>query len=93
MMGVFRINPFTMHCMPGLGETGHGATVQSGGCWEPGPLEEEPIMFEFQLDLFVEGGEDGEESEGDEVEAGDTKQSFAEGARQSRKSAPNRLQN
>ena len=44
MMGVFRLNPFSMH------ESGaQPATTWTGE--EAGPLEEEPQMFEFQLDL------------------------------------------
>ena len=42
MMGVFRLNPFSMH----------DSSIQSTTTWtgeEAGPLEEEPQMFEFQL--------------------------------------------
>lgn len=42
MMGVFRLNPFSMH----------DSSMQSTSTWtgeEAGPLEEEPQMFEFQL--------------------------------------------
>lgn len=49
MMGVFRLNPFSMH----------DSSVQSTSNWtgeEAGPLEEEPQMFEFQL--HVPGCED-----------------------------------
>ncbi|KAG6335120.1 hypothetical protein ID866_3960 [Astraeus odoratus] len=44
MMGVFRLNPFSMH----------DSSVQSTTTWtgeEAGPLEEEPQMFEFQLHI------------------------------------------
>ncbi|KIJ62182.1 hypothetical protein HYDPIDRAFT_169320 [Hydnomerulius pinastri MD-312] len=44
MMGVFRLNPFSMH------ESGGQATTTWSG-EDAGPLEEEPQMFEFQLDL------------------------------------------
>ncbi|KAF8137599.1 hypothetical protein EV363DRAFT_1156564 [Boletus edulis] len=44
MMGVFRLNPFSMH------ESGAQPTTTWTG-EEAGPLEEEPQMFEFQLDL------------------------------------------
>ncbi|KAF9010211.1 hypothetical protein BDQ17DRAFT_1007598 [Cyathus striatus] len=46
MMGVFRLNPFAMH-------SGEGRGVLSSswcGC-EARPLDEEPLIFEFQLDL------------------------------------------
>ncbi|KAI6148607.1 hypothetical protein BKA82DRAFT_992463 [Pisolithus tinctorius] len=44
MMGVFRLNPFSMH----------DSSCQSATTWtgeEAGPLEEEPQMFEFQLHI------------------------------------------
>lgn len=44
MMGVFRLNPFSMH----------DSSCQSTTTWtgeEAGPLEEEPQMFEFQLNV------------------------------------------
>ncbi|KAH7887003.1 hypothetical protein F5I97DRAFT_1090529 [Phlebopus sp. FC_14] len=44
MMGVFRLNPFAIH-----ESAGQPTTTWSGE--DPGPLEEEPQMFEFQLDL------------------------------------------
>ncbi|KAG9309587.1 hypothetical protein JVU11DRAFT_10568 [Chiua virens] len=44
MMGVFRLNPFSMH------ESGGQPTTTWTG-EEAGPLEDEPQMFEFQLDL------------------------------------------
>ncbi|KAG8216929.1 hypothetical protein J3R82DRAFT_7205 [Butyriboletus roseoflavus] len=44
MMGVFRLNPFSMH------ESGGQPTTTWTG-EEAGPLEEEPQIFEFQLDL------------------------------------------
>ena len=47
MMNVFRINPFAMH------SAGRGAVPISTCCYpgEAGPLEEEPLVFEFQLEL------------------------------------------
>lgn len=63
MMGVFRINPFAMH--NGSDGKGSAPTV----CWEPGPLEEEPVMFEFQLDLIGYGDDEEEEVNG-EVDPG-----------------------
>ncbi|KAH7913326.1 hypothetical protein BJ138DRAFT_1111586 [Hygrophoropsis aurantiaca] len=49
MMGVFRLNPFSMH-------EGGGQALATWSGEDARPLEEEPQMFEFQLDL---GGEDG----------------------------------
>ncbi|CAA7264268.1 unnamed protein product [Cyclocybe aegerita] len=61
MMGVFRLNPFAMHSLSmgtngdgddynGLGSpTSAGAAPWCGG--EARPLEEEPVMLEFQLDI------------------------------------------
>ncbi|KAI6124525.1 hypothetical protein EDD16DRAFT_1562245 [Pisolithus croceorrhizus] len=49
MMGVFRLNPFSMH----------DSSCQSATTWtgeEAGPLDEEPQMFEFQL--LIPGYED-----------------------------------
>jgi hypothetical protein len=46
MMGVFRLNPFTMHS----GE-GRGSTAPTWCGEEAHPLDEEPIIFEFQLEL------------------------------------------
>ncbi|KAJ7247920.1 hypothetical protein B0H12DRAFT_1235155 [Mycena haematopus] len=45
MMGVFRLNPFAMHARGGRGVLAPWA----GG--EAGPLDEEPLIFEFQLNL------------------------------------------
>ncbi|KAK7044835.1 hypothetical protein R3P38DRAFT_179805 [Favolaschia claudopus] len=45
MMGVFRLNPFAMHTQGGRGVLAPWA----GG--EAGPLEEEPLIFEFQLEI------------------------------------------
>lgn len=54
MMGVFRLNPFSMH------EGGGQAITWIGE--EAGPLEEEPQIFEFQLDIgYRESEEEGEE--------------------------------
>jgi hypothetical protein len=46
MMGVFRLNPFSMH-------NGSSKGVSSSAWYgeDIGPLEEEPVTFEFQLDL------------------------------------------
>ena len=55
MMGVFRLNPFSMH------EGGGQATTTWIG-EEAGPLEEEPQIFEFQLDIgYRESDEEDEE--------------------------------
>jgi len=43
MMGVFRINPFAIH-------TAHADLAPLS--WQPGPLDQEPVMLEFQLDLL-----------------------------------------
>lgn len=55
MMGAFRLNPFAMH---NAGSRATTASSGSGtGTWngeEPGPLEEEPLEFEFQLVLVDE---------------------------------------
>ncbi|KAJ7649321.1 hypothetical protein B0H17DRAFT_1102274 [Mycena rosella] len=48
MMGVFRLNPFAMHAHGGRGVLAPWA----GG--EARPLEEEPRIFEFQLELAAE---------------------------------------
>lgn len=46
MMGVFRLNPFAMHSGEGRG------TVAPTWCGEEAhPLDQEPIIFEFQLEL------------------------------------------
>ncbi|KAF7763950.1 hypothetical protein Agabi119p4_8487 [Agaricus bisporus var. burnettii] len=57
MMGVFRINPFAMH----NGSEGKGSAPTVG--WEPGPLEEEPVLFEFQLDLIGYGDSDEDDND------------------------------
>jgi hypothetical protein len=45
MMSVFWINPFAMHC------AGRGAVLMSAfSLGKAGPLEEEPLVFEFKLD-------------------------------------------
>jgi hypothetical protein len=48
MMGVFRLNPFAIH----------GAGTATGWCGQVGPLEEEPLLFEFQLDVGMVGAEE-----------------------------------
>ncbi len=57
MMGVFRLNPFAMHSfhLNGDGESAKENGMASPAvswCSEVGPLEEEPIIFEFQLDII-----------------------------------------
>lgn len=47
LMGVFRLDPFTVH----NGVRGSPRAWQYGAEEEPGPLAEEPVMFEFQLEL------------------------------------------
>jgi hypothetical protein len=44
MMGVFRLNPFTMH-----NGSGRGTATPSWNGEDAGPLEEEPHLYEFQL--------------------------------------------
>ncbi len=59
-MGVFRLNPFTMHSLSVNAEDGTGITddveweaTQPSWCGgEPRALEEEPLIYEFQLDLY-----------------------------------------
>lgn len=69
MMGVFRLNPFALHSLSvGGGEGFDGQSglgcdgkVQASWCGEAGPLEEEPVILEFQLDI------EGLEVEGEEI--------------------------
>jgi len=62
MMGVFRLNPFSMHNLSRGGDGEDSAlgspTGSAAWCGEAGPLEEEPVMLEFQLDIIGldEGG-------------------------------------
>lgn len=57
MMNAFRVNPFSMHSLSvrsGNGSLDGEDDDQSQATWyggEPRPLDEEPQMFEFQLDL------------------------------------------
>ncbi|KAF9558069.1 hypothetical protein CPC08DRAFT_24996 [Agrocybe pediades] len=52
MMGVFRLNPFAMHSLStNADEENIDVDAQAPWCGEPRPLEEEPVMFEFQLQL------------------------------------------
>jgi hypothetical protein len=55
MMGVFRLNPFAMHSLSRGGDSEDSAdgspTSSATWCGEAGPLQEEPVMFEFQLDI------------------------------------------
>ncbi|KIM46929.1 hypothetical protein M413DRAFT_7612 [Hebeloma cylindrosporum] len=64
MMGVFRLNPFAMHSLSVKledKEDGFAWDEDSQPPWCGGrPLDEEPLMFEFQLDL---NGSDGEEED------------------------------
>jgi len=64
MMGVFRLNPFAMHSLSVKledNEDGLAWDEDSQPPWCGGrPLEEEPLMFEFQLDL------NGSDSEGED---------------------------
>ncbi|KAG1761080.1 hypothetical protein EDD22DRAFT_848000 [Suillus occidentalis] len=53
MMGVFRLNPFSMH-------EGGGQAMSSWMGEDAGPLDEEPQVFEFQLDV---GYRDSDEEE------------------------------
>jgi hypothetical protein len=50
MMGVFRLNPFAMH-------TGEGRGVMPAPWCGGGPLEKEPLIFEFQLDIEDDTGD------------------------------------
>ena len=50
MMGVFRLNPFAMH-------NGEGRGVVPAPWCGGGPLEEEPLIFEFQLDVKDDSGD------------------------------------
>lgn len=50
MMGVFRLNPFAMH-------SGEGRGVVPAPWCGGGPLEEEPLIFEFQLDIEDDSGD------------------------------------
>jgi len=65
MMGVFRLNPFAMHSLSvKLEDREDGFTwdEDSQPPWCGGrPLDEEPLMFEFQLDLNGSDGEGGDE--------------------------------
>ncbi|KDR79950.1 hypothetical protein GALMADRAFT_242107 [Galerina marginata CBS 339.88] len=57
MMGVFRLNPFAMHSLSNLEENsdtrespnGTEGGTEASWCGEGQPLQEEPVMFEFQL--------------------------------------------
>lgn len=63
-MGVFRLNPFAMHSLSTNFDEDTYATDVSQALWcgEAGPLEEEPVMLEFQLQLegLVLGDDDGQ---------------------------------
>ncbi|KAJ7634608.1 hypothetical protein FB45DRAFT_909340 [Roridomyces roridus] len=52
MMSVFRLNPFAMHTQGGRG------VLEPWAGGEARPLEEEPRIFEFQLDLLPEEEEE-----------------------------------
>ena len=55
MMGVFRLNPFAMHSLSRGGEVDDSpdASPTPSATWsaDAGPLEHEPVMFEFQLHI------------------------------------------
>lgn len=55
MMGVFRLNPFAMHSLSVGSDDGPSIGPQETSapswCGEPGPLEEEPVILEFQLNI------------------------------------------
>lgn len=72
MMGVFRLNPFAMHSLSVKmedREDGSAWDEDSQPPWCGGrPLDEEPLMFEFQLDL------NGSDGEGEEDEQGTARQ-------------------
>lgn len=72
MMGVFRLNPFAMHSLSVKledNEDGLAWDEDSQPPWCGGrPLDEEPLTFEFQLDL------NGSDGEGDEDEQGAARQ-------------------
>lgn len=54
MMGVFRLNPFAIH-------SGEGRGVMPAPWCGGGPLEEEPLIFEFQLDVEDDSGDRNEQ--------------------------------
>ncbi|PPQ80550.1 hypothetical protein CVT25_001584 [Psilocybe cyanescens] len=66
MMGVFRLNPFAMHSLSMNGDGSDSPSGLEGGkahaLWggEAHPLDEEPLVFEFQLNI---NGPDGEAEE------------------------------
>ncbi|TFK38051.1 hypothetical protein BDQ12DRAFT_135743 [Crucibulum laeve] len=62
LMGVFRLNPFAMHNGEGRGVL---SSPWCGG--EARPLDEEPLIFEFQLDLDDAVLPDSEEEEGTQL--------------------------
>ncbi|PPQ96120.1 hypothetical protein CVT26_004755 [Gymnopilus dilepis] len=71
MMGVFRLNPFSMHSLSNLDDKlgdKDGLKELEAYCGEGQPLEEEPLVFEFQLALndppIEEEDEDGDDDEG-----------------------------
>ena len=68
MMGVFRLNPFAMHSLSVKledREDGLAWDEDSLPAWCGGrPLDEEPLMIEFQLDL---NGADEEDEDGEGV--------------------------
>ncbi|KAG1747379.1 hypothetical protein EDB19DRAFT_302730 [Suillus lakei] len=51
MMGVFRLNPFSMH-------EGGGQAMSTWMGEDAGPLDEEPQVFEFQLDVGFRDSDD-----------------------------------
>jgi hypothetical protein len=73
MMGVFRLNPFAMHSLSVKledREDGLAWGEDSPPPWCGGrPLDEEPLMFEFQLDLnSAESEDEGKDGAGMQAE-------------------------
>lgn len=84
MMGVFRLNPFAMHSLSVKledNEDGLAWDEDSQPPWCGGrPLDEEPLMFEFQLDLNGSDSE-GEDEQGAERQAEEESRGTIECAR------------
>ncbi|KAK2461204.1 hypothetical protein APHAL10511_006731 [Amanita phalloides] len=65
MMGRFRIDPFAIH-------NGENRSVVASWCGEACPLEEEPLIFEFQLDLNSSASRESSKDIHLEVQTGDS---------------------
>ncbi|KAM6503348.1 hypothetical protein JOM56_000291 [Amanita muscaria] len=63
MMGRFRIDPFAIH-------NGEQRGVVASWCDEACPLEEEPLIFEFQLDIVGQEDSNSKDSSSDDASAG-----------------------